>query len=185
MASSFHLRQAAQILRNGGVIGYPTEAVYGLGCDPLNEQAVMRLLTLKHRPVEKGLILIAADFNQLTPYLARLEPEILAKVQQSWPGPFTWVIPARDDVPDWVSGRHDSIAVRVTAHPVAAAICRAFGGAIVSTSANKSAHPPARTALKARIEFSNQLDYLITGATGRLATPTIIRDAYTDQVIRA
>jgi len=137
----FALRRAARMLTAGGVIAYPTEAVYGLGCDPLDAQAVTRLLAIKRRPVEKGLILIASRFDQLGPYVQPLTAAIRQRLDESWPGPNTWLLPADPATPRWIRGDHRTIAVRVTAHPLAAALCEAFGGAIVSTSANPAGRP--------------------------------------------
>ncbi|NOR70927.1 MAG: tRNA threonylcarbamoyladenosine biosynthesis protein RimN, partial [Methylomarinum sp.] len=116
--SSIKIRLAAQKIQAGEVIAYPTEAVYGLGCDPLNEEAVLNLLALKKRSIDKGLILIASSLTQLEPYL-QLNDEIRSKVQATWPGPVTWIIPAQTWVPQWLTGQHSSLAVRVTAHPIA------------------------------------------------------------------
>lgn len=180
----WHLQQATQTLDAGGIIAYPTEAVYGLGCDPLQESAVLRLCAIKQRPLEKGLILIAADFKQLKPFIARLDKKLKRKIKKSWPGPVTWLLPAHPDIPLWLCGAHSTIAVRVTAHPVASALCRAFGSALVSTSANVSLQPPARTPLKVRQIFSERIDMIVHGATGTLKRPTEIRDGNTGKIIR-
>jgi L-threonylcarbamoyladenylate synthase len=181
--SRFRLRDAAQQLRQGAIIAYPTEAVFGLGCDPRNEQAVMRLLTIKQRPVEKGLILIASRWEQLQPYLQPVDPDIRARLEESWPGPVTWLLATRPQTPAWLSGMHESLAVRVTAHPLAAALCDAFGGAIVSTSANASGRPPARTALQARLRCPG-VDIVLVGATGGRKRPSEIRNPYTGERVR-
>lgn len=170
------LRAAARAVRDGGLIAYPTEAVYGLGCDPLDERAVRRLLALKRRSIYKGLILIAADFAQLEPFLQPLTVSERERLAATWPGPHTWVIPARTSTPRWLRGRHDTLAVRVTAHPLAAALCRVCGHPLVSTSANLSGRPPARTALAVRRQLGRALDYLLAGPTGGAAKPTEIRD---------
>ncbi len=185
-SSAWHLRRAAHILRAGGVVAYPTEAVYGLGCDPLNEQAVMRILAIKGRALDKGLIVIAAGFEQLAPLLLPQPAESLAPVLQSWPGPVTWLLPAAAAVPVWLTGGSDRIAVRVTAHPLAARLCRAFGAALVSTSANRSGRPPARTVLQARrMLLGSGVDCFLSGRTGGDALPTEIRDARDGRVLRA
>lgn len=179
------LKQAIEKIQHGGVIACPTEAVYGLSCDPLNADAVHRLLELKHRPVEQGLILVASHFSQLEPYLAPLPDKIKEHIQASWPGPVTWLWPAAENVPEWLTGSHDTLAVRVTAHPVMSALCEGFGGALVSTSANVSGKRPQRTALGVKLQFRNSLDYILTGTVNVRANPTEIRDALTDEVIRA
>jgi L-threonylcarbamoyladenylate synthase len=185
-SSAWHLRRAAQILRAGGVVAYPTEAVYGLGCDPFNEHAVMRLLAIKGRAIDKGLIVIAAGLDQLTPLLRIPPGGIPAPVRDSWPGPVTWLLPAATAAPVWLTGGSDRIAVRVTAHPLAAALCRKFGAALVSTSANRSGRPPARSPIQARrMMLGTAVDYFLNGRTGGAALPSEIRDAMDGRVLRA
>ncbi len=181
----FHLREAVRALHNGGIIAYPTEAVYGLGCDPLDADTVLRLLALKRRPVEKGLILVAADFSQLQPYLLPLAAPLAQQVAADWPGPVTWLLPARPDVPRWLRGAHDTLAVRVSAHPEVAALCRAFGGPIVSTSANPATLPPARNALTVQRMFGGGVDFILHAPLGGLERPTQIRDGRSGRIIRA
>ena len=182
--SRFKLQQAARLLHLGGILAYPTEAVYGLGCDPLNEQSVRRLLAIKQRAMNKGLILIGAELAHVQPYIQAMDETSMRRVLDSWPGPATWLLPVAEWVPRWLTGQHERIALRLTAHPLAAALCRAFGGAIISTSANLSNRPPARTALQARIRCADQPDMILSAATGRLDSPTPIRDALTGHCIR-
>ncbi|NJN45414.1 MAG: tRNA threonylcarbamoyladenosine biosynthesis protein RimN [Candidatus Competibacteraceae bacterium] len=171
----FQERRLRHVLEAGGLIAYPTEAVFGLGCDPYNETAVEQVLAVKQRPWNKGLILIAAAFDQLVPFVNPLSDPQRAQVESTWPGPVTWLLPVRPEVPFWLCGEHDTLAVRVTAHPLAAALCRAWGGALVSTSANFSGRSPARTALAVRKQLGRQVDYIIPGATGGARKPTEIR----------
>ncbi len=182
--SSWRIHYAAQQLKQGGVIAYPTEAVYGLGCDPLQADAVERIFTLKGRPRHKGMILIAAHWEQLLDYIELPEPLQMAAPFASWPGPHTWIFPARSDLPRWLATPDQTLAVRVTAHPIAAALCRHWGGAIVSTSANRSGHPPARSPLELRLAFGNRIDYLLTGPLGGASRPTTIRDVRTGRWLR-
>lgn len=183
MGSPFHLRLAARCLRRGGIIAYPTEAVYGLGCTPLDRQAVARLLTIKRRDLSKGLILIAASLDQLTPFIAFLPEQQMQPVLKSWPGPNTWLLPAANNTPRWLTGGRNTIAVRVTKHPLAAGLCHAFEGAIVSTSANLSGYSPAKNALEVRLRCPGT-DAILHGSTGSSSQPTTIRDALTGEVIR-
>jgi L-threonylcarbamoyladenylate synthase len=172
-------------LRAGGVVAYPTEAVYGLGCDPFNEQAALRLLAVKGRSPDKGLILIASTFEQLEPLLLPQSEETMAPVLATWPGPITWILPARPRVPAWLTGANDGLAVRVTAHPVAARLCAGFGAPLISTSANASGRPPARNALQARRALGRRVDYVLSGATGGAARPSEIRDGRDGRLLRA
>ena len=181
--SRFKIQQACYQLEAGNVIAYPTEAVYGLGCDPLQESAVLRLLALKQRPVEKGLILIAANFEQLAPYLI-YDEEIFKKVHSTGTDAVTWVIPCQSWVPKWITGNHHSLAVRVTKHPLSKALCKYFDAPIVSTSANPSNKQPAVTALQVRNYFSRQKIHLLAGTTGGNKMPSTIYDAVTRLQLR-
>ena len=180
------LAPALAALRRGGVIAYPTEGVWGLGCDPRDEAATLRLLALKIREVDKGLILIAADLTQLQDYidLSQISNEQLARVQASWPGPFTWIMPARATTPAWLTGQFDTLAVRVTAHPQVQALCRAFGKPLVSTSANLTGEEPARRVAEIGELLASQLAYILPGEVGGQANPSEIKDARTGAIIR-
>jgi len=172
-------------LQQSAVIAYPTEAVFGLGCDPDSEKAVMALLSLKQRPVEKGLILIAADYQQLMPYIAddQLSAEQKTRMFACWPGPVTWVLPARADTPNWLTGRFSSLAVRVSNHPDVIQLCQRFGKPLVSTSANLSGLPPCRNAAEVLTQFGETFPVLL-GETGGRLNPSEIRDVLTGELIR-
>lgn len=171
-------------LRCGGIIAYPTESCFGLGCDPKNRSAVQRLLQLKRRPQHKGLILIASHLAQLKPYLAPINATQIAQLNKSWPAPHTWLIPAARNCPSWLTGRHPAIAVRVTAHQPAADLCRKAGMAIVSTSANRSGHKPARTTRECYKLFGTSVK-IIPGRIGKQRKPSTIQDLATGKVLRA
>ncbi|HQQ63518.1 MAG TPA: Sua5/YciO/YrdC/YwlC family protein [Pseudomonadales bacterium] len=175
---------AIATLRNGGVIAYPTEAVWGLGCDPLDEQAVMRVLALKKRDWRKGVILVAASIEQLAPYLRGLDDEKYATLRKSWPGPNTWLVPDNGVAPSWITGGQPTLAVRVSAHPVVAALCHAFDGAIVSTSANIAGDPPARSIRDVIRYFGNDIDVIVPGDVGGADKPTQIRNLMTGEICR-
>ena len=166
-------------------MAYPTEAVYGLGCDPWNAGTFLRLLTIKHRGIEKGVILIGASFSQLLPFVEEPEQQARRRLDADWPGPVSWLLPVRPGVPYWLTGGRKTLAVRVTAHREAALLCDFFGGALVSTSANISGRAPARSALGVRRRFGSAVDYVLTGQVGSERQPSEIRDAFTDRVIRS
>lgn len=178
------LQLAAHHVANGGVIAYPTEAVWGLGCDIHNALAVGRILQLKRRSVDKGLIVIAASMEQVLPYLQGLTPAQMDQLSDSWPAPLTWLVPKNRHVPDWISGRFESVAIRVSAHPVVQALCKLYGGPIVSTSANPQSLPAATTALDVHRYFGRQLDAVAPGVVGKRRQPSQIRDLLTDKVLR-
>jgi L-threonylcarbamoyladenylate synthase len=177
--------QAVQCLRDGDVIAYPTEAVYGLGCDPVDEAAVRRILELKSRPARAGLILIADRFDWFEPFVGPLPAAALDRALATWPGPVTWLFPRGAGVPDWLAGDHATIALRVTDHPVCRALCSAYGGAIVSTSANPRGHEPARSAAEVARYFGAALCGIVAGELGTQRQPSEIRDLATGQVLRA
>lgn len=181
------LDAAAALLRNGGVLAYPTEAVFGLGCDPYDRVAFERLFALKQRSAAHGVLLIAAEFAQVARFieLAAVPAPVLQEVWASWPGPHTWVFPRATNVPTWIAGGHAGIALRITAHAPAAALCRAFGGALVSTSANPHGQPAARSATTVASYFGDALDGLLDAPLGGQASPTVIRDALSGAIIRA
>ncbi len=182
--STIEYEKAIDALKHDGVIAYPTEAVYGLGCSPFSKKAVEKLLALKHRATAKGFILIAADFSQLEPLLQALPPERLNLVLPTWPGPVSWAWPKTDKVPAYIHGDWDSVVVRVSAHPIVRQLCLQFGGPLVSTSANLHGETPCKTANEVRECFADRLDYILEGAVGDLDKPTPIYDALTGKVLR-
>jgi L-threonylcarbamoyladenylate synthase len=183
--ADFRIRHAARILRAGGVIAYPTEGVWGVGCDPDNEEAFAHLLALKQREPAKGVILIAASIAQVQPYLDGLRAAQIRQLEATWPGAFTWIVPDNGVAPLWVTGGRPGLALRVSAHPLVRALCEAFGGPIVSTSANPSGRPAAKTALRVRRYFPAGLDYVLKGPLGGQRGPTPIRDLVSGEVVRA
>lgn len=186
-SQKLQIEQAVRALQQGGVIAYPTEAVYGLGCDPDNTSAVEKIIALKQREKAKGLILVAANFEQLKPYLQPLDKDIEDKILASWRithKPITWLIPASDSVSEYLKGHFDTLAVRVSHHPVVRELCIAFSGAIVSTSANIANQAAARTVDEVKNIFDNKLDVIVDGETDQKASPSEIRDALTDNIIR-
>jgi len=178
------IRHAVHILQQGGLIAYPTEAVFGLGCLPEHLHSIKRLLQIKQRPIEKGLILVASEFYQLEPYLAELKPEILHKIQASWPGPATWLLPAAKQTSPLIRGHFDTIAVRVSAHPIVRELCRQCRSAIISTSANITGKHMTYSAFDVRLQFQDKLDYILNGSLGDSDKPSVIINAVTDQIIR-
>ncbi|QYY33853.1 Sua5/YciO/YrdC/YwlC family protein (plasmid) [Cupriavidus pinatubonensis] len=183
---SNEIELACKALREERVIAYPTESVFGLGCNPLAQAAVQEVFALKNRSPGQGFLLIGSSFDQVAPYIDfnKIAPSRVDAICAQWPGPSTWIFPASSRVPAWLVGRHTGIALRVTAHPVAADICRTFGGPIVSTSANPHGLPPATSASRVREYFDDRLGAIINGELGGAERPTPIRDALTGEYLR-
>jgi len=181
----FQIRHAATIIQQSGVIACPTESVFGLSCHPLSFNAVSKILALKHRSADKGLILVASSVEQLHPFIE--DPEILNQknVRDSWPGPTSWLVPASAATPAWLTGTHTTIALRVTDHPVMAKICNQCGHALVSTSANISTRPAAVTPLQVHNIFGNALDWILHAETGHNKQVSTIADAVSGRIIRS
>lgn len=183
MVSADQLFEAITILREGGVIAYPTEAVFGLGCDPLDQKAVAKIRALKGREQDMGLILIASDWSQIQSFIGECTQEAIERAKASWPAPITWVFPASDKVPEWIAGPKHTVAVRITDHPVARALCDGFGSALVSTSANPTTQPPARCAEQAADYFANEVT-VVDAECGGLDQPSKIFRAIDNYQLR-
>jgi L-threonylcarbamoyladenylate synthase len=164
------------------VVAYPTEGVFGLGCLPDDVEAVARILDIKKRDMSMGLVMIVSDPAQLEGW-TNLDTEEI-ELESSDERPVTWIVPATDEVPKWIRGKHDSIAVRQTTHPVARLLCELVDSPLVSTSANLSGRPPARNAHILRRRFGALVDYIVPGDCGPASGPSEIRDLRTGQVLR-
>jgi L-threonylcarbamoyladenylate synthase len=184
MSGRVAVARIARLVRHGGVVAYPTEGVFGLGCAADDGAAVHRILRLKGRGAAHGLIVIGAEFTQIESFLAPLPGRLHARLDATWPGPVTWVVPARAGTPAWLTGGRETLAVRITAHPEARALCERAGVALVSTSANRHGRRPARTALDVRRIFGSTIDGVLPGACGSLGGPTEIRDLMSGRVLR-
>ncbi|WP_018949197.1 L-threonylcarbamoyladenylate synthase [Thioalkalivibrio sp. ALMg11] len=174
----------AHRVRDGGVIAYPTEAVFGLGCRPDAPEAIERILTLKGRPATKGLIVVSDRLDRLASWLAPLPADRQAEIDASWPGPTTWLLPVTPDCPLLLHGEHDSLAVRVTAHPATRALCAAADSALVSTSANRAGAEPCRTWDCVASQLGAGVDAILQAECGGRGAPSAIRDARTGAWLR-
>lgn len=181
---SWRIRRAANIVLSGGVIAYPTEAVYGLGCNPYDARAAIRLLEIKQREPEQGVILVGSHLGQFADFIQPLDNAIHEKVIAHWPGPVTWLLPASGDCPYWLRGRHETIAVRVTAHELTRKLCDACDLPLVSTSANRHGKMPAHTALQVRLRLGSAVDMIVNGRTDGNMRPSEIWHAVTNQRLR-
>jgi L-threonylcarbamoyladenylate synthase len=180
---SIPIRQLAAHLKRGGLIAYPTESCYGLGCDPNNRGAVQRILKLKQRPQRKGLILIAAHYRQVARYVQPLALPEQQKLQRDGAQAVTYLLPTRHNAPRWLRGIHDTLAVRLTAHPFARQLCRSTGSALVSTSANRSGCKPAKTYAECRRLFGDSV-WVLRGQVGKRKQPSTIRAWSDGRIVR-
>ena len=178
------LRAAVEALHNGGVIAYPTESCFGLGCDPECETAVAQIVRLKQRALEQGVLLVASSESQIAAWISTEAWQYIEQPRATWPGPFTWIFPAAPDTPDWITGSRDTIAIRISAHPLVQQLCHAYGGAIVSTSANPHGQPAAISFEQTRHYFPKGIDVLLPGNIGTDARPSQIQDARTGTILR-
>ncbi len=178
------LLYCAEVIRRGGVVAYPTEFCYGLGCDPHNPQAVKRLLDIKRRHWCKGLILVADSYPKFNRYLDRSWSEVESTVSASWPGPTTWLIPASSKVSHWLRGRQSNLAVRLSAHRDVRLLSRFSRSALVSTSCNYSGQQPLRSVEAVISQFAGVVDYILPGHVTGGSRPSQIRNLLTGEVVR-
>lgn len=183
-ARSWRIGQAARHIARGGVVAYPTEAVWGLGCDPFDAAAVSRLLALKHRAADKGLILIASRVEQLGGLAHFLSASQLQQLTQCYDQPTTWLIPHYGKLPNWITGGRDTVAIRFTQHPVARALCEQSNRLLVSTSANLAGFAPARTQAQVRRYFGRQIDAYVSGTVNANLQPSRIIDLQSGAILR-
>lgn len=175
----------ADVLRQGGVIAYPTEAVWGLGCDPFNEQAVRRILELKSRPVEKGLILVAGKASHLQAWCNTLDDKAATRLGSETEIPTSWVVPDNSIAPSWIRGEHESVAIRLSRHRAVQELCNAFGRVIVSTSANPSGKPPATSIKEVESYFGHSLEAIFNAPLGSAKQPSQVKDLLSNTLFRA
>ena len=183
MGKSANLDSAVKIIKTQGVIAYPTEGVWGLGCDPFSYSAVEKLLNLKKRSVAQGLLLVATHIGQFDPFLKGLERKHYDELDRTWPGPITYLVPDNGFAPRWVVGEHQTLGLRISDHPVIKALC-SLTGPLVSTSANITGSPPMKSAEEIKEVFSEEIDYVLFGELGKLGRPTEIKNIVTGEILR-
>jgi L-threonylcarbamoyladenylate synthase len=182
MICTSDVAKAYECINSGKLLAYPTEAVYGLGCDPFNGDAVEQLLRLKQRLPSQGLILLVSSWEQLASLTLPISKSAMTAVQSTWPGPVTWIFPASNLVPHWITGTRDSVAVRMTAHPIARELCNK--SSIVSTSANVSGKQPAKNKAQLLAQFPTGVDVFFEGELGDSSKPSDIFDVITGNKLR-
>ena len=183
MGKSADLARAVNIIKTQGVIAYPTEGVWGLGCDPFSQRAVDKLLNIKKRSVDQGLLLVATHIGQFDPFLEGLERKYYEELDRAWPGPTSYLVPDNGFAPRWVVGAHQTLGLRISDHPVIKALC-SLTGPLVSTSANITGSPPMKSAEEIKELFSEEIDYVLFGELGKLGRPTKIKNIVTGEILR-
>ena len=183
MATDFAIRHAVHCIQQGGIIAYPTETIYGLGCDPLCAEAVADILLIKDRDVGKGLILIASRIEQLDEFIDVTDSNDRAAMAQQ-ETPTTWVVPAKADAPEWITGGRDTVAVRISPHPVVIHLCDQLGHALVSTSANPSGSKPAMNALQLHRYFDGMVDSILISNHNLPGKASVIKDLRSGRLLR-
>lgn len=177
------LEKAADVLRAGGVIAYPTETVYGLGCDPDNAAAVQRILSIKTRSVSKGLILLADSLERLVRY-TDIPADKACELAKNWPVATTYLVPASHACPHFIRGDHELVAVRVSPHPLVGELCQRLAKPLVSTSANRRGEAPLTDASQVALHLGAEVDFIVTGQGTPDARPSTIRNLITGEIVR-
>jgi len=178
-------QQAAGLISKGSVIAYPTEAVYGLGCDPHCEQAVRHILKLKDRPLKKGLILIASEIRHFYPWIDAETFNAFPHIKTSWQQnnqAITWILPCRPETPIWLTGEFNTLAVRISHNSSVQALCEVLDSAIVSTSANPTGSQESRTAQQVSHYFPKTP--ILEGELSGFSMPSTIKDAVSGATLR-
>lgn len=170
------IQMAADQIKAGKIIAAPTEAVYGLSCDPDCSEAIENILAIKQRPIEKGLILLVTDLSQVSAYIEPLSEDQKAFCDQYWPGPVTILLPAKSTCSRLLRGDFKSLAVRLTAHPVMCELIHACGHALVSTSANLSGQSMAYAKEELDPALFPALAGILEGDLGNQTDPSMILD---------
>jgi L-threonylcarbamoyladenylate synthase len=184
MLVSPNIIDIVDVIKQKGIIAYPTEAVFGIGCAPQYEESIQRILTLKQRTASKGLILIATSLEQLSPYIQPLNDKITKRIQASYLNPVTWLVPASKDASFLLTGKHKTLAIRLTQHPSCVSLCNALGHPLISTSANPAGLSPAMTLKEVETYFSASIDGILDCPLGHANRPSEIRDVLTSKRLR-
>lgn len=185
MKPSFHLKQAAHLLRMGAVIAYPNEGVFGFGCNPMNGHAVERILQLKQRPAAKGLILVGDSLSRLLPWLGHCSAEQRAMLKASGQRPISWIVEHNGRLSALITGGRDTVAVRISAHPIARQLIKLADMPLVSTSANRSGRRPLVSAVQVQAAFGGELDAVVRGRVLQPNRVSQIRRLDSGEIVRA
>ena len=165
------------------VFAYPTEGVWGLGCNPFSEKAVKKLINLKKRPKNKGIIVLAGSLQQLLPFTQHLSEKLKKRMNSKWPGPHTWLVPSSPDIPKWLIGPTGLVALRLSDHKTVIELTESLNMPICSSSANISGQEPAKNSDEIRTFFGNKV-LIIEGELGGLKKPTPVQNLESKEWLR-
>ncbi len=174
---------AVKLLKRGGIIAYPTESVYGLGCDATNLNAIAQLLSIKNRPQAKGLIILVSHIEQAFEFIAPLNQQQIETIKQPNIRATTWLLNKSSHLSPLLVGKHDKIAVRVTSNPVAKNLCQLLNKPLVSTSCNLSSKPASSHVSIVRNQMKMKLNLILSGSCGG-QLPSRIVDLQSSRIIR-
>lgn len=184
--NNIQVLKAIDVISKGGILAYPTEAVYGLGCDPDNSKALEKIIEIKKRDTKKGLILIGSSFSNFYNYvdLSQVTKDDMLFTEKYWPGFFTFIFPASNNVSKYIKGDYNSVAIRVSNHPFIVQLCSLLGKPIVSTSANFTGESPCTSFIEVKNILGNLVDYVVDGPTLGCLKPSQIIDLKTKKIVR-
>ena len=182
--SPWALNRLIRAVSNGAVFGYPTDTIWGFGCHPMLAESVARILTIKNRSPEKGLILLSSRLEYCAPYLDA-SPQQLETIRLPCAQPTSWLVPTSDYCPGWICGNFPTVAIRITDHPLLRIICDGLQAPIVSTSANRAGRVPVRNALQMRKQFAAELDFIVTGFSAGSGRPSEIKSLVSGTTVRS
>ena len=165
------------------IFAYPTEGVWGIGCNPFSEKAVKKLILLKKRPKNKGIIILGGYMEQLTPFTEHLDEKLKKRMYSKWPGPHTWLVSSSSRTPKWLLGPKGLIALRLSSHKTVIKLTETLGMPICSTSANLSGNEPAKDSNEIRTFFKDTV-LIIGGELGSLKRPTPVQDLESREWLR-
>jgi L-threonylcarbamoyladenylate synthase len=182
--SPWALNRFAHAISQGAIFGCPTDTIWGFGCHPLIASSVARILQIKNRSPDKGLILLSSKLEYCAAYVG-VDSEQLEPIQSPADHPTTWLVPASGDCPIWIRGNYPTVAIRITNHPLLAFLCDRLQAPIVSTSANRSSKATVRNSVQMRKQFGNELDFIVSGFATGSNRPSEIKSLLSRATIRS
>lgn len=181
--SPWALNRFVHTVSRGAIFGYPTDTVWGFGCHPLIASSVSRILQIKNRSPDKGLILLSSRIEYCSAYLG-VEADELESIRLPTERPTTWLVTASEFCPPWIHGIYPTVGIRITSHPLIQSICDGLQAPIVSTSANRRGKATARTSFQMRKQFSSELDFIVNGFATGSHQPSEIKSLTSGTILR-